>query len=94
VVLGLLSPNYLVNDVLANPETAYGIPDFGLISSSPGVFWALDHRSEPAAARIDQCHKPRLANQLHVLVFKRLTPVIPDACLRRNRGALRSLSPR
>jgi hypothetical protein len=56
VILGLLSPNYLVNEVLANPETAYEIPDSGLISSSSGVFWALDHRSEPAAARIDEQH--------------------------------------
>jgi hypothetical protein len=30
--LGLLSPNYLVNVVLANPESRYGYPDSHLIS--------------------------------------------------------------
>jgi hypothetical protein len=76
VVLGLLSPNYLVNEVPANPEAGYGFPDLCLISLSRGVFWALDRRSKSAGARIVQQHKARLANQLHLLVFKGLAPAI------------------
>jgi hypothetical protein len=72
VVLGLLSPNYLVNVVLANPEGGSGFTDLRLISLSRGVFWPLDRPSEPAGARIDHQQSHLLANQLHVLVFKRL----------------------
>jgi hypothetical protein len=65
--LGLLSPNCLVNDVLANPESSYGFPDFGLISSVPGVFLGLDRRRGPSLVRADQQHICCLANELHVL---------------------------
>ena len=72
VVLGLLSPNYLVNDVLANPEAGYGFPDLCLISLSRGVLLAINRRPAPALMRVDQQHSCLLANQLHVFVFKRL----------------------
>jgi len=36
--LGLLSPNCLVNDALANPETAYGFPEFRRDFGCQGVF--------------------------------------------------------
>jgi len=35
--LGLLSPNCLVNDVLANSEASYGFPDFRLDLACRGV---------------------------------------------------------
>src|SRR5271163_1990223 len=44
VVLGLLSPNYLVNEVLANPEAGYGFPDLCLTSLSTGVPLAINRR--------------------------------------------------
>jgi hypothetical protein len=74
--LGLLSLNCLVNDVLANSEAWYGFPDFRLDFVTGGVFSALDRRRGPSMVRVDQQHIFRHANQLHVLVFKRLPPDI------------------